>query len=109
MALNEVCTLPGKSTSNEETTLSLAINPLIRAVQIRQSPRPRGLNMGTSKPDIEESILCEGFSVNLRFISKLLKNHTTIVAIKMTENALCRKSFALSHKRRITFFALGKR
>ena len=34
------------STVRVETTLSLAIKPVISAVEIRQSPKPRGLKMG---------------------------------------------------------------
>ena len=41
----------------DDTTLSFAINPLIRAVHMRQSPSPSGLNSGTSTPDNAASIL----------------------------------------------------
>mgnify|MGYP007102192228 FL=1 len=35
-----------KSTESVDTTLSFAINPEIRAVEMRQSPKPNGLNIG---------------------------------------------------------------
>ena len=34
------------STIRVETTLSLAMKPVISAVEMRQSPKPRGLKMG---------------------------------------------------------------
>lgn len=49
--------VPPNRTSRVETTLSLAIKPLIRAVQMRQSPRPRGANSGTRMPDIRAKML----------------------------------------------------
>ena len=54
---NTVLILPPNNTPNVDTTLSLAINPLINAVQMRQSPMPSGLNNGTSHPAIIASIL----------------------------------------------------
>ena len=35
-----------KSTESVDTTLSFAINPEIRAVEMRQSPNPNGLKIG---------------------------------------------------------------
>ena len=46
-----------KSTSSTETTLSFAMNPLIREVTILQSPSPSGLNIGTSNPDMAAKML----------------------------------------------------
>ena len=54
---NTVLIFPPNNTPNVDTTLSLAINPLINAVQMRQSPMPSGLNNGTSHPAIIASIL----------------------------------------------------
>ena len=50
-----------------------------------------------------------GGSTTLRCVPKVCKNQITIVATKMTVNARCRKSFALSHKSCPTFFAPGMR
>jgi len=42
----------------DETTLSLAMNPAIRAVTILQSSRPMGLNIGAITPAMPASMLC---------------------------------------------------
>ena len=78
---------PAKSTSKVDTTLSLAINPLINEVTIRQSPKPKGLKIGTKKPEIHANMLEEESSTKLNCKSKLCKNQTKIVAIKITEKA----------------------
>lgn len=101
--------LPPKSTSSVDTTLSFAINPLIRAVHIRQSPRPSGANTGTSSEDTAARILSAEFLTMFRRRSKLCKNHTTTVATKITENAFCKKSLAFSHKSCATFRTPGSR
>ena len=44
------CVVPPKSTVNVLTTLSFAVNPVIRAVEIRQSSKPKGANTGAIKP-----------------------------------------------------------
>ena len=78
------------STLMMETTLSLAMNPLTREVTIRQSPRPAGLNSGTRKPEITARILSLEFVTRFSSKSKLCRNQTTMVATRITENALCR-------------------
>ena len=45
----------GISTESVDTTLSLAINPQMRAVHIRQSPNPAGENTGAIMPAIYAS------------------------------------------------------
>ena len=90
-----------------ETTLSLAINPLIRAVTIRQSPSPTGLNIGARMPAMAASIESCASATILKLKLKLCRNHTTIVAMRITENALCRKSLDLSQIRCPTFLADG--
>ena len=55
-----------KRTCIVETTLSFAMNPLIRAVQILQSPRPSGLNIGVINPDIAASMLSAEFVTMLK-------------------------------------------
>ena len=81
-----------------DTTLSFAMKPLIRDVQIRQSPKPIGFMIGARTPPIIARILlCESVTI-LKRRSKLCRNHTIMVAIKMIEKALCRKSLAFSHR-----------
>ena len=58
--------LPPKRTSRVETTLSFAMNPLIRAVQILQSSRPSGLNIGVINPDIAARMLSAEFVTMLK-------------------------------------------
>ena len=45
------------SSSIVETTLSLAIKPVISEVQMRQSPSPIGCRIGTSQPDTSARML----------------------------------------------------
>ena len=97
------------STLMMETTLSLAMNPLTREVTIRQSPRPAGLNSGTRKPEITARILSLEFVTRFSSKSKLCRNQTTMVATRITENALCRKSFAFSQRSCRTLRGLGRR
>ena len=81
-----------------ETTLSFAINPEISAVDILQSPNPSGMNTGAIIPATVARILaCESVTI-FRCRSKLCRNQITIVAPKITVNALCRKSFAFSQR-----------
>ena len=83
-----VATFPPKSTFMDETTLSLAINPVISDVTMRQSPSPTGFRSGAIPPANSASMLsCESLT-RLKCMSKLCRNHTTMVAISMTENAL---------------------
>lgn len=107
--VSTVAMLSPNNTSRVATTLSFAMNPLIREVQIRQSPNPSGRNTGTNRPDSIASILLAEFSTRFSFRSKLCKNHTTIVAMKITVNAFCKKSFAFSHNNCPTFLAPGRR
>ena len=53
----EFSTPSAKRTPKTDTTLSLAINPLIRDVHILQSPSPSGANTGAIIPAINASIL----------------------------------------------------
>ena len=102
-------TPPTKRVSMTDTTLSLAIKPQTRDVMIRQSPRPTGRISGTRRPDRAASILSWELSTRLKPKSKLFKNQTTMVAIRMTEKALCRKSRDFSQSSMPTFLGLGKR
>lgn len=85
------------NTERVDTTLSLAINPEIRAVEILQSPNPIGAKIGDMKPAIIASILsCESVTM-LRCLSNVCKNQMIMAAINITVKALWIKSFALSH------------
>ena len=100
--------LPNKI-SMVDTTLSLAINPLISDVTIRQSPNPNGARTGAIKPAAIAIRLSEESATRFRCRSKLCRNQTTIVAIRMTLNALLKKSYAFSHKSCATFLIPGIR
>ena len=80
------------------TTLSFAMKPVIRAVEIRQSPNPSGVKTGAINPATAARILFWESVTRFRCRSKVCKNQMTIVARKITVKALCRKSFAFSHK-----------
>ena len=104
-----VCTDPPNRISMVETTLSLAMKPVMREVTIRQSPRPSGRRIGASRPAIMARMLCWESSTIFRCRSKLCRNQTTTVAMRMMEKARCRKSLAFSHRSCATFFAPGIR
>ena len=85
------------------------MTPLISEVTSRQSPKPIGENIGAMKPAITESMLpCESSTMSREKL-KCCRNHSTMVAMKMIVKARCKKSFAFSHSRRITFFVPGIR
>ena len=88
---------PGNNTSNVDTTDSFAMKPLIKDIAIFQFPNPQGLNIGAIIPAMEASIDSSLFAVIFNDQLKFSKNHIPIDAIKITVNALSRKSFALSH------------
>ncbi len=48
--VDKVEVFPPNNTVNVLTTLSFAINPVIKAVDILQSPKPNGINKGDIKP-----------------------------------------------------------
>ena len=95
------------NTFNVDTTLSLAIKPEIRAVEIRQSPNPIGAKIGAIQPANHAKILSLESDTGSSDGLNVCRNQITMVARKITVNALCRKSFALSHSRRATFLAPG--
>ena len=105
---NSLSAVPN-STFKVETTLSLAMNPVIKAVDIRQSPKPRGFKAGAMTPAAAASMLSWESATMFRWKSKVCRNQMTMVATKMTVKALWRKSFALSQSSRPTFFAPGSR
>ena len=73
-------TLPPNSTPSVDATLSLAIKPLISAVQMRQSPIPSGRKSGTRHPAIPARMLSPESLTKFRRKSKLCKNQTAMVA-----------------------------
>lgn len=79
-----------KRTESVETTLSFAINPVIKAVDIRQSPNPIGRKIGATTLAAMARILSFESVTTFRWISKVCKNQITRVAIKITVNALCK-------------------
>ena len=97
------------STPRVDTTLSLAIKPEIRAVEIRQSPKPSGAKTGASSPAMAASMLSEEFSTISRRKSKVCKNQITTHATKITVKARSRKSLAFSHRSCMTFRIPGMR
>ena len=88
----------GISTESVDTTLSLAINPQISAVHIRQSPNPAGEKTGAITPAMDAKILDFESSTTLNLKSKFCNTHMTIVARKIMVKAFWRKSLAFSHK-----------
>ena len=100
---------PPSSTVSVETTLSLAVNPVISAVETRQSAKPSGANSGAIHDPTIASKLLSGVAATFRRASKVCKNQITTVATKMMVNARCTKSLALSQISCPTLRALGRR
>ena len=88
---------PPNKTVNVLTTLSFAVKPVINAVDILQSPKPRGVNKGDINPPIDANKLNLESLTTFNFESKVCKNQIIIVAIKIIVNAFVIKSFALLH------------
>ena len=81
----------------DETTLSFAVRPVIRAVDALQSPKPSGANIGANRLPSIASKLFSALSATLSRMSNVCRNHITIDAAKITVNAFWIKSFAFSH------------
>ena len=96
-------------TANVLTTASLADNPVIRLVAIRQSLNPNGLKIGAKNCPIKAKRLSLESVTTFKRKSNVCKNQMTKVAKKMTVNALIKKSLALSHIKCTTVFNEGKR
>lgn len=86
---------PPNNTVRVLTTLSFAVNPVIKAVEILQSPKPKGVNKGAIKPPIIASKLYLESFTTLSLVSKVCKNQMIIVATKIIVNAFVIKSLAL--------------
>lgn len=61
------------STVRDETTLSLAMKPEIKAVTIRQSPKPTGRNTGASTPRQKSQDAVLGVRHHVKARVKVLK------------------------------------
>ena len=83
-----ISSVPPRSTDRVETTLSLAIKPAIRDVEILQSPNPSGANIGAMNPAITASMLSWESLTILSLKSNVCRNHTTMAAINITVKAL---------------------
>lgn len=77
------------NTVNEETTASLAVNPVIRAVAARQSPNPSGAKIGAITFPSDANILSDESSTIFNLKSKVCKNQIIIEARKIRVKASC--------------------
>ena len=91
------------------TTASFAVNPVISEVEILQSPKPSGVKIGATHLPSTANRLFALSVTTLSLVSKVCKNHMMIVATNIIVNALCKKSFALSHISCNTLFTDGRR
>ena len=96
-------------TASVLTTASLAVKPVISAVDTRQSLKPSGANSGAIRRPSAASRLWALSDTTLRRRSNVCKNQMTIVAVKMIVNARTMKSLALSHISSSTERSEGKR
>ena len=78
---------PPSSTVSVETTLSLAVKPVISAVEARQSPKPSGAKTGAIRLPSIASRLLSAEAATLRRRSNVCKNQMITVATKMMVNA----------------------
>ena len=76
---------------------------------MRQSPSPRGANRGAMAPETTARMLWAESETMFICRSKLCRNHTATVAMRMMEKARCKKSLAFSHSSWVTFFSPGRR
>ena len=96
-------------TPRVEMTDSLAIKPVIRAVETRQSPKPRGASRGEIHAPTAAKRLWELSATKFSRVSKVWRNQTMMVAAKMMVKARVRKSLALSQHSCPTLRGEGKR
>ena len=87
---------PPSRTVRVLTTLSLAVKPVMRAVEIRQSPNPNGEKMGAIQLPTMASRLSAESVTRLSRVSKVWRNHMITEARKITVKALVAKSLAFS-------------
>ena len=102
-------TSPPNKTVSVDTTLSLAVNPVISAVETFQSPKPSGANKGANIPPNNASKLSSAEAATFSLISKVCKNQITREATKIMVNAFFANPFAFSMISCHTLFADGNR
>ena len=85
------------------------MNPVMRAVETRQSAKPRGAKSGAIQAPTVASRLSALSSTRFSRVSKVWRNQTMMVATKMMVKARVRKSLALSQHSCHTLLAEGKR
>ena len=92
-----------------EMTDYFAMTPVMRAVETRQSAKPRGAKSGAIQAPTVASRLSALSSTRFSRVSKVWRNQTMMVATKMMVKARVRKSLALSQHSCHTLLAEGKR
>ena len=92
-----------------EITDSLAIKPVMRAVDTRQSPKPSGASTGAIQAPTVARRLSALSLTRFSRVSKVWRNQTRMVATKIMVKARVRKSLALSQHSWPTLLAEGKR
>ena len=110
--LNRVVILEGsppRSRVRVDTMLSLAVKPVMRAVEARQSPKPRGLKMGDIRLPSRASRLTSGVAATFRRMSKVCSTQMMTEAAKIMVKAFCTKPLAFSQISWPTLLALGSR
>ena len=100
---------PPTSRVRVDTTLSLAVKPVMRAVEARQSLNPKGPKRGAKIPPSAASKLSPGVATTFRRASNVCRNQMMMEARKMTVKAFCKKPLAFSQIRCPTLLALGRR
>lgn len=109
MAPETPAALVPSSTLKVDTTASLAVMPVTRAVEILQSEKPSGPKIGASHCPIMARRLWALSVATLRRASNVWRNQMMMVATKMIVNALSMKSRAFSHMSSSTLLSDGKR
>ena len=102
-------TLPPNNTVRVLMTLSLAINPLKKAVDIRQSFKPSGWNIGSKASPMAANKLRSEVAATFNRLSKVCKNQMIMVAIKIMVKALVIKPLALAKTNWAMLRGVGKR
>lgn len=100
---------PPRSTVIVLTTLSLAVKPVMSAVEIRQSPRPRGRKMGAIQLPHQGQQAVRRVSDHVELQVEGLQKPDNDGSQKDYCKSLVAKSLAFSPMSRRTFFAPGIR
>ena len=91
---NKTERLPPNITLIDETTVSLAINPVNNETEACQFPKPKGLNTGAKKPPIDDNMLL--FTSVIPEKLKFDKNHKTTLIAKINVPAFIIKLLLFS-------------